>query len=187
MKKVDINLSKFLSLILRHKPEVIGIKLDENGWCDVQELLVKMSNKGKNITREDLDYIVNTDNKNRYTYDEDGMKIRANQGHSLNVNLELKKEKPPKYLYHGTIKKYAEVILQEGIKKGKRQYVHLSSNLETANIVGKRRGIPVVLKIEAGMMNLNGYEFYLSKNKVWLCDYIPSKYVSADNFKASLV
>lgn len=178
MGKQDINLSKFISLILRHKPEIIDIQVDKNGWCDVEELLDRMKNKGRAITRAQLDHIVESDNKGRYTYNSNGTKIRANQGHSIKVDVELKQEIPPKYLYHGTIQKYVEPIMKDGIKKGQRQYVHLSENVEVANTVGKRRGKPVILKIEAGLMHQQGYKFYLSKNNVWLCDYIPSMYVS---------
>lgn len=178
MKEQNVKLSKFISLILRHKPDVIGVELDQNGWCEVDDLLLKMNEKGKSITRSLLDEIVRTDSKGRYTYNSDGTKIRANQGHSIVVDVELQKEIPPKYLYHGTIRKYVTSILKAGIKKGQRQYVHLSTNIEVAQTVGKRRGIPVILKIEAGKMHVDGYEFYLSKNKIWLCDYVPSKYVS---------
>ncbi|WP_053957478.1 RNA 2'-phosphotransferase [Inediibacterium massiliense] len=178
MENPNTKLSKYISLILRHKPEIIGVKLDNHGWCDVDDLLFRMNKNGKIINRSQLDEIVKMDDKDRYTYNDDGTKIRANQGHSIDVDIELEKEIPPQYLYHGTIQKYVLPILKEGIKKGQRQYVHLSTNIEIAKIVGKRRGIPVILKIEAGKMYLDGYQFYLSKNKVWLCDYVPNKYIS---------
>lgn len=176
--KNHTKLSKYISLILRHRPEVIGVKLDKNGWCNVDDLISKMNSNGQKITRSELECIVKNDNKGRYTYNSDGTKIRANQGHSIDVDIQLKKVHPPKYLYHGTVQKYVTPILKGGIKKGQRQYVHLSSNIEVAKEVGMRRGIPVIFKIESGIMHTDGYEFYLSKNNVWLCDFIPSKYAS---------
>lgn len=176
MSKKD-NLSKFISLILRHKPEVIGIKLDAQGYVDVKELIEKINNTGKNINIEILEQIVKEDNKQRYSFDEDRNKIRANQGHSINVDVELKELEPPKYLYHGTATRFLDNIKKEGIVRQSRLYVHLSNDINTAIKVGKRHGTPVVLEINTEEMYENGYKFYLSENNVWLCEHIPFKYV----------
>lgn len=165
--------SKFISLILRHKPEVIGISLDKHGWADVNKLL-----EGVKISFEDLEHIVNIDSKQRYSFNEDKTKIRANQGHSIAVDVELEEKVPNSTLYHGTHEDIVNLILTEGIKKGSRQYVHLSSNIDTAKKVGARRGKPVVLVIDANLMYEDGYKFFLSKNGVWLTDYVPNKYIS---------
>lgn len=164
--------SKFISLVLRHKPDVIGIKLDRHGWANVNELLT-----GVQISLQDLEHIVTTDSKQRYSFNEDKTKIRANQGHSVDVDLELKEAKPPNVLYHGTYSDVVGHILYEGIKKQSRQYVHLSGDIETATKVGARRGKPMIMEIDSEKMYEDGRKFYLSKNNVWLTDYIPSKYI----------
>lgn len=176
MSKKD-KLSIFISLILRHKPEIIGIKLDEYGYADVNELIEKINNAGRNINIEILEQIVKEDNKQRYSFNEDRSKIRANQGHSINIDVELKELEPPEYLYHGTVTRFLDNIKNEGIIKQSRLYVHLSRDIDTAIKVGKRHGTPVILKINTGKMYENGYKFYLSENNVWLCEYIPFKYV----------
>ncbi|HIH2840588.1 TPA: RNA 2'-phosphotransferase [Clostridioides difficile] len=176
MSKKD-KLSIFISLILRHKPETIGIKLDDYGYADVNELIEKINNTGRNINIEILEQIVKEDNKQRYSFNDDRSKIRANQGHSINVNVELRELEPPKYLYHGTATRFLDNIKNEGIIKQSRLYVHLSRNIDIAVKVGKRHGTPVILKINTGKMYENGYKFYLSENNVWLCEYIPFKYV----------
>lgn len=175
-KKEEQKISKFISLILRHKPEVIGVTLDNNGWCNTEELL-----NGCRITIDELINIVENDSKTRYAFNEDKSKIRANQGHSINVDLNLKSIKPPDVLYHGTSTKYINKILLEGIKKITRKHVHLSDNLETAKSVGERHGNPVILSIDSKSMYNDGYKFYLSENKVWLCDYISTKYIKIIN------
>ncbi|EJX2602088.1 RNA 2'-phosphotransferase [Clostridioides difficile] len=176
MSKKD-KLSIFISLILRHKPETIGIKLDDYGYADVNELIEKINNTGRNINIEILEQIVKEDNKQRYSFNEDRSKIRANQGHSINIDVELKELEPPEYLYHGTATRFLDNIKNEGIIKQSRLYVHLSRDIDTAIKVGKRHGTPVILKINTGKMYENGYKFYLSENNVWLCEYIPFKYV----------
>ncbi|AKP44796.1 TPA: RNA 2'-phosphotransferase [Clostridioides difficile] len=176
MSKKD-KLSIFISLILRHKPETIGIKLDDYGYADVNELIEKINNTGRNINIEILEQIVKEDNKQRYSFNDDRSKIRANQGHSINVNVELRELEPPKYLYHGTATRFLDNIKNEGIIKQSRLYVHLSRDIDIAVKVGKRHGTPVILKINTGKMYENGYKFYLSENNVWLCEYIPFKYV----------
>ncbi|MGN1411879.1 MAG: RNA 2'-phosphotransferase [Oscillospiraceae bacterium] len=177
-KNVDIDkLGRFISLILRHHPESIGISLDEFGYANVNELITKMNAHGKYIDFQTLKYIVDNNNKKRYSFNEDFSKIRANQGHSIKVNLELTPQIPPNELYHGTASRFLDNILKEGITKQTRQYVHLSKDVETAINVGKRHGKPIVLVIDATQMFQDGIQFYLSKNGVWLCDYIDPKYI----------
>ncbi len=170
--KGDEELGKFISLILRHKPECIGIHLDENGWANVEDLINGINRAGKIINREILNRIVVENNKKRYSYNEDGTKIRANQGHSIKVDVNLKEQVPPPILYHGTATRFMESIKIKGILKGNRQHVHLSQELETAFNVGKRHGKPIVLVIDTKAMIEAGYTFYLSENNVWLCENI---------------
>lgn len=172
-----VRLSKFISLILRHKPETIDLRLDEHGWANVEELLLGINNSGRYIDQEILEEIVATNNKQRFQYNEDRTKIRANQGHTINVDVELVEQTPPLYLYHGTAIKYLDKIKQSGIKKMKRLYVHLSKDVETAIKVGSRHGKPIVLKLDTKSMCQDGYKFYCSNNGVWLCDDIDYKYV----------
>ena len=171
------SIGKFICLILRHKPNSIGISLDENGWANTQEQLNGVNTAGNKIRMEQLIHIVDTDNKHRFSFNSDKSKIRANQGHSIPVNLGLLELVPPTILYHGTSEKFIESIKQNGIQKRSRQYVHLSSNIETAVAVGKRHGNPIVLKINTEQMFLDGYKFYLSENGVWLTDNVPYQYV----------
>jgi len=175
--KADIELGRFISKILRHNPAVIGITLDENGWADVDELIGGISKKDRSIDRITLDRIVRENNKNRYSYNADKTKIRANQGHSVAVDVELKKAAPPPVLYHGTAAKFVDSIKNNGITKQKRQHVHLSADFETAVNVGKRHGSPVVLEIDAEVMNADGFSFWISENNVWLCEEVPAKYI----------
>ena len=173
------SLSRFISLILRHKPDTVGLSLDRQGYVGIDALIEAINSKSRFfIDVSMLDFIVRTDNKKRYSYSSDGTMIRANQGHSVNVDLGLKEYTPPRVLYHGTGKKYLESILREGLKSKSRIHVHLSSDKDTAVDVGKRHGKPVVLKVEAGLMYSKGYKFYLSENGVWLCDSVPVEYIS---------
>ena len=167
---------KFLALILRHRPEVIGITLDEHGWANVDELIAGVA-ATRPFTMEMLEEIVRTDTKRRYSFNEDKTLIRANQGHSIPVDVELKKENPPEILWHGTGKKYVESIERQGLLPGSRLYVHLSSDYQTARTVGSRHGSPVVYQIQAGMMAADGYDFYLSVNGVWLTKAVPIQYM----------
>lgn len=172
------HLSKFLSLVLRHRPELLDISLDQNGWCDVNDLIDGMRRKGKLIDLKILKAIVESDNKQRYSFDDDHSKIRANQGHSMSVDLGLEEKEPPEFLYHGTVERFVESILEKGLIKGQRQYVHLSKDIETAQKVASRRGEGLILKISSRKMYRDGYKFYLSKNLVWLCDTVPREYIS---------
>ena len=182
--KNDARLGRFLSLILRHHPEAAGITLDAHGWADVGALLRGVCATGREIDMETLERIVREDNKQRYSFNENHTKIRANQGHSIQVDIELKKVQPPQYLYHGTVAHFLPVIQTEGIRRMNRQYVHLSPDYQTAVAVGRRHGSPVVvLRIEAGAMAQNGMAFFRSENGVWLCEYVPPEYfcVVGDN------
>lgn len=170
--------SVFISLILRHKPEVIGITLDCHGWAKVDELIEGINASGKySIDMSMLEEIVRTDNKQRYSFNEDRTKIRANQGHSVNVDVELKEAVPPEILYHGTGEKYVASINAEGLKPKSRLYVHLSKDAETAVTVGSRHGKPIVYTVASGEMYRQGYTFYLSENGVWLTKNIPVEFI----------
>ena len=177
MNNVNTKLSKFLSLVLRHKPEVIGIQLEENGWTDVQILLNKMQEAGKSIDLETLTAIVDADNKGRYSFNMDKTRIRANQGHSVEIDLGYQATTPPDILYHGTAKRFVESILKTGLEKRNRHHVHLTADRQTAVTVGKRHGKPVILEVLAKEMLESGYEFYVSDNGVWLTDHVPVKYL----------
>jgi putative RNA 2'-phosphotransferase len=175
------HISKFLSLLLRHQPETIGIILDANGWADVDELIEKSAAHGVSFSPDELDEIVDTNDKKRFAFNEDGTKIRASQGHSVSVDLKLEPVEPPPYLYHGTVAKFLDSILDKGLVKGQRQYVHLSKDLDTAVKVGNRRGKAVILKIDTGTMHSNGYRFFLSANGVWLTEAVPPLYIQLNN------
>ncbi len=160
-------ISKFLCLILRHKPETIGIEIDKHGWADVEELIAGVSQRYP-FDRATLEQIVRTDEKGRYAFSQDGTKIRANQGHSIPVDVELEIVEPPEYLWHGTAVKSVASIDREGLVSGSRLYVHLSEDFETAVKVGRRHGLPVVYRVHTGEMHRQGYVFYRSINGVWL-------------------
>ena len=173
----DRDTSKFIALILRHKPEVIGITLDEHGWADVR-LLIAGVNRTRPLTMEKLEEIVRTDAKQRYAFNDDHTLIRANQGHSVPVDVELKKTAPPAVLYHGTGEKFVPAILKEGLRPKTRLYVHLSADTATALAVGRRHGNPVVFRIDAKKMAEDGYDFFLSVNGVWLTKAVPARYMT---------
>ena len=178
-RKDEIHLGKFLSKVLRHTPELIGIKLDEQGWTDVDELLAKMHTFGKSVSREDLQQIVANNNKKRYAFNEDQSRIRASQGHSVEVELGYSPTKPPEFLYHGTAQRFISSILQLGLQKQKRHHVHLSADTETASKVGIRHGKLVMLTIRSAEMYQAGFEFFLSKNGVWLTEVVPAEFIDA--------
>lgn len=169
-------ISKYMSLILRHKPEVIGIHMDEHGWVEVKDLIEGIS-KTYPFDLATLEEIVATDNKQRYSFSEDHTLIRANQGHSIPVDVELQEVTPPEILYHGTGEKFAASIDQAGLIPKSRLYVHLSGDQETAVNVGQRHGKPVVYIVKSGEMNRGGYVFYRSVNGVWLTKEVPVKYL----------
>jgi putative RNA 2'-phosphotransferase len=171
-------ISKFLSLILRHQPEIIDLTLDENGWANVEELRSKSASNKIYFTLEELDVVVETNDKKRFIFNEDKKKIRANQGHSIEIDLALKPQQPPEFLYHGTAQNNVDSILEKGIEKRNRQHVHLSLDKETATKVGMRHGKPIILTIRTGKMFEDGVLFYLSENGVWLTDFVDAKYIS---------
>ena len=172
--------SKFISLILRHKPEEIGITLDEHGWANVDELIAGIA-KTQPFDMSMLEEIVRTDEKQRYSFNEDKTLIRANQGHSVPVDVEFEQTTPPEILYHGTGEKYSASIEKQGLIPKSRLYVHLSSDYDTAVKVGTRHGKPVVYIVDAGEMQRNGYAFYLSVNGVWLTKNVPLQYLKRDS------
>lgn len=171
--------SKFIALILRHKPETIGITLDEHGWANVDELIEGV-NMTYPLTMEELEEIVRTDEKRRYSFNDDKTLIRANQGHSIPVDVELKEVHPPKYLYHGTGEKYVPSIDIQGLIPKSRLYVHLSGDIETAVKVGSRHGKPVVYRVSAEQMVEAGMLFYKSVNGVWLTKNVPARYLKKE-------
>lgn len=166
--------SKYLSLVLRHQPELIELELNENGWAKVADLLNKVP--------FDLDFttlkkIVDTSDKKRFAFSDDFTHIRANQGHSIAVNLALEPKVPPAILYHGTPTKNIPSIQAMGLHKAKRHHVHLSADQQTASIVGNRRGQATILQVSADAMSVAGYLFYQSKNGVWLTDEVPASFI----------
>ena len=167
-----------MSLVLRHQPGEIDLHLDENGWANVEELIQKMNAKGIRVNIKTMKTIVDSNDKKRFAFNEDMIMIRASQGHSIEIDLALMSAEPPEFLYHGTGEKNVEIILTEGIRKMKRQHVHLSGDKTTAANVGSRHGKPVVLTIRSGDMHKHGILFYLSANGVWLTDFIDVKYIS---------
>ena len=172
------NTSKFISLILRHNPGAIGISLDEHGWADVQELIAGINRSGeRTLDMETLEEIVRTDEKQRYSFNEDHTLIRANQGHSVLVDVELEEKSPPNILWHGTGEKYVASIDELGLIPKGRLYVHLSSDMETAKKVGSRHGKPVIYEIDCRRMIEDGYHFFLSANHVWLTKEVPAQYL----------
>lgn len=170
-------ISKFLSLVLRHEPEKIGITLDEHGWTDCQELIEAANRKGKRFDYATLLRVVRENDKQRFALSEDGKRIRANQGHSVRVDLALEAQTPPERLYHGTVAKFLDAIRESGLQKGERHHVHLSEQLITATKVGERRGQPIILTIRAAEMSAAGYPFYQSANGVWLTDAVPPEFI----------
>ena len=169
--------SKFLSLVLRHKPDTIKIRLDKNGWVQVDELLAKLKQHNREMSMKDLRDVVKFNDKKRFEFNEDGTKIRASQGHSVKVDLQLKAERPPAKLYHGTVAKALDSIKKEGLSKMNRHAVHLSEDIPTATKVGSRRGEAIILEVDANHMNADGIKFFKSKNGVWLTDNVPPKYI----------
>jgi putative RNA 2'-phosphotransferase len=176
-EKRKTRISKFLSLILRHKPETVGLTLDSNGWVEVEKLLEACARKGNAFSREELEEVVRTNEKKRFAFDENRMRIRASQGHSIEVEIEFEEKNPPEFLYHGTAEKNVETIKQKGLMKMRRHHVHLSSDVETALSVGRRYGKPVVFKIKTAEMFSQGYKFFISANGVWLTDEVPPMFL----------
>lgn len=177
MSKELVRVSKLLSLVLRHEPQQIGIMLDSAGWVAVDELLAAVNRAGWSVTRAQLQQVVAENDKQRFRFSDDGLRIRANQGHSVEVALELSPKTPPDLLYHGTATRFLTSIRQQGLLAQSRQQVHLSADQETAVKVGQRHGKPVVLMVSSGLMQRDGYHFYQADNGVWLTDHVPSSYL----------
>lgn len=178
MNEKDIkNTSKLLSFVLRHQPGTIGIQLDEQGWVNVDELVKQVNAHGYKLDMELLNIVVETNSKKRFAFDEDRLKIRASQGHSVEVELGYEAQIPPEILYHGTGEKSVDAILQTGLDKKSRQHVHLSQDIDTAIQVGSRHGKPAIFEVQTGEMYKNGHIFYLSENKVWLTDIVPFQFL----------
>ena len=172
-----VRISKFLSKYLRHAPHELGLELETGGWVAVDNLIEASAKAGFRYTRAELDEVVATNSKQRFSFDETGTRIRANQGHSVEVDLELPPATPPDVLYHGTGEKSVATILENGLVRMKRHHVHLSRDIETARAVGARHGRPVVLEVDAAAMAAAGHVFYLSENKVWLTDEVPARFL----------
>jgi len=179
------NASKFMSLLLRHKPETIGLELDGNGWAIVDDMVRLSANQKHPLTHELIKLAVENNNKNRFSFSDDGKRIRANQGHSVSVDVELEEKEPPRFLYHGTATRNLESIERTGINKGSRQHVHLSEDEWTAKDVGGRHGKPVILEIMSQQMHLDGCKFYQSVNGVWLTDEVKPKYLKVTKMPTS--
>lgn len=175
------HISKFLSLVLRHQPETISIQLDQNGWTDVNELIEKATNYGVKFDKDILKHIVATNSKKRFAFNDTLDKIRASQGHSVDIELGYSNQKPPTILFHGTADKFVQSILDTELEKRNRQHVHLSSDLETALKVGQRHGKPFIFKVLAEQMYNDNFQFYISENGVWLTDNVPTKYLKRND------
>jgi putative RNA 2'-phosphotransferase len=178
MDKKLVHISKFLSMILRHRPEEAGVTLDKNGWVDVDELInLCGENLGVNFTREQLRQMIAENDKPRFSFNEDETKIKANYGHSVPVDLALEPATPPEILYHGTAIRFLDNIQKEGIMRRARNYVHLSADEETALEVGSRHGKPIVLNVDTGKMARDGFTFFKTNENTWLTEKVPKQYV----------
>lgn len=175
MDKRLVKASKFVSLVLRHKPDAIGLHLDAHGWADVSELIAKSDGV---LDRPTLEAVVAENDKKRFAFSDDGQRIRANQGHSVVVDLGLTPKTPPSMLYHGTAQRFLDAILAEGLTPQGRQHVHLSADPDTARTVGMRHGTPVILTVDADGSQRSGAQFYLSDNGVWLTDHVAPRFLA---------
>ena len=172
------SISKYLSLVLRHDPSAAGVTLDTEGWVSVEALIAGARSHGHSFTRAELEEVVQNSDKQRFALSFDVQRIRANQGHSVTVDLGLTPKTPPTILYHGTVERFLSSIMEKGLEKRARQHVHLSPDIATATRVGSRRGKPIVLKIDAANMHSAGFPFFCSENGVWLTEEVPPRYIS---------
>jgi putative RNA 2'-phosphotransferase len=172
-----VALSKLLSLILRHRPQDFGITLDPEGWTSIDALLAALGAPGRAISRDDLLEVVRASDKQRFALAPDGQRIRANQGHTVSVDLGHAPQEPPELLFHGTVARFLPSIRARGLDRGRRHHVHLSASREQAQLVGARRGPPVVLEVLAGRMRAAGHVFLLSPNGVWLTEHVPPEFL----------
>jgi putative RNA 2'-phosphotransferase len=175
--KEIVKTSKFLSLILRHEPERVGLVLSEAGWVSIEELLSAISRNGVSLSRAQLLNIVATSEKQRFAISEDNLRIRASQGHSIEVDLQYEPQVPPEVLYHGTASRFIESIRREGLRRMGRHHVHLSAETSVTVQVGARHGKPVLLTVRAGEMHHTGHVFYRSANGVWLVEHVPVRFI----------
>jgi putative RNA 2'-phosphotransferase len=171
-------ISKSMSYVLRHRPDTIGIELQENGWIGVDELLRAFDRNGKPFTYEVLKRVVTENDKQRFEFSADGLQIRARQGHSVEVDLGYTPSEPPEKLYHGTATRNLDSIRAQGLVKGNRHHVHLSTNIETMFQVAMRHGKPAVLRVDSARMHGDGFQFFVTGNQVWLTDHVPPQYLS---------
>lgn len=176
-EKLQRKISKYLSLVLRHQPDAIGLTLDEAGWTEVGDLLKRMNAAGRRCTREQLETVVRENDKQRFQFNEDKTRIRATQGHSVDVDLGYEEATPPNELVHGTPDRCVELIREGGLKKMQRHHVHLHCDKSLAANVGQRRGKPVVLTIDARGMFEAGHKFFVTPNDVWLTDHVPPEFI----------
>lgn len=168
-----------MSLVLRHRPETIGVTLDREGWLEVETLVEQARKHGRELTRDLIETVVAENDKKRFAFSDDGLRIRASQGHSIRaVELDLNAVAPPEVLYHGTVEQFLASIRSQGLQKRNRNHVHLSADRDTAIKVGSRRGAPVILEVRAAEMHRDGYKFFLSANGVWLTDAVPPTYLN---------
>lgn len=177
MESSLIRFSKFLSLVLRHKPDTIKLALTKDGWAEVDELIEKSRQSGVSLTKEILNKIVEQGNKKRFSFSEDGQKIRANYGHSIPVDLSASSQQPPEILFHGTAMHFLESIRQEGLLPQTRLFVHLTPDKESAIQIGKRHGKPLVFCIQARKMHRDGFKFYDTESDIWLTEWVPLEYI----------
>lgn len=177
MENKLIRISKFLSYILRHKPEEIGLSLDAEGWAQVDELLTKARQAGRPIDKDTLHRVVEQSDKKRFSFSKNGTKIRANYGHSIPVSLAFESHEPPEFLFHGTAVRFLSSIREHGLGPGTRQYVHLVIDERTATDVGRRHGKPIVLTIQARMMHTKGFDFFKTESGIWLTKNVPVEYI----------
>ncbi len=178
MKERHVKVSKFLSLVLRHQPEKVGVTLDREGWVSVSRLLEALEAHGLSLTPDELREVVSANDKQRFSFSPDGLNIRASQGHSVKVELGYEPSEPPPILYHGTAERSVRSIREQGLLKGSRHHVHLSEQETTAVAVGRRYGRPVVLRVASGAMHADGHPFFRSANGVWLTEHVPARYIT---------
>lgn len=176
-EKETIKTSKFLSLVLRHEPAQVGLKLGDAGWVNVDELLQAVNRHGVSLTLDQLKHIVATSDKKRFAFSDDGLRIRASQGHSVEIDLQYPPQTPPEILYHGTAVRFLDSIRQNGLQKMERHDVHLSAETKLTLQVGGRHGKPALLTIRAGDMHRAGFVFRCSANGVWLVDHMPPQFI----------
>lgn len=180
-RKALTELSKLLSYVLRHRPDSVGVVLDGNGWVDIDDLVERCRAHGKPLSREIVETVVATSPKQRFAISDDGRRVRASQGHSIEVDLAYEPAAPPEVLFHGTVARSLPTIRADGLRKMRRHHVHLSPDAATARTVGARRGAPVILQIAAGRMHRDGHVFYVSANGVWLTDHVPPAYIDVSD------